>query len=37
MSSGPAKYEEVGERRKPKPSFRISRTPSPSISSPPFE
>ena len=34
MSSGPAKYEPAAERRKPKPSERISRTPSPKISSP---
>src|SRR5579863_7805933 len=34
MSSGPARYEPSAERRKPKPSCRISRTPSPEISSP---
>ena len=37
MSSGPARYEEVGDLKKPNPSFKISNTPSPSMSSPLFE
>ena len=37
MSSGPARYEEVGDLKNPKPSFKISSTPSPSISSPSLE
>ena len=32
MSSGPAKYEESAERKKPKPSCKISKTPPPKIS-----
>src|SRR5436190_17101298 len=34
MSSGPARYEVSGERRKPKPSCSTSRVPSPKIASP---
>src|SRR5689334_18798716 len=34
MSSGPARYEVSGERRKPKPSWSTSRVPSPKIASP---
>src|SRR5690348_16549601 len=36
MSSGPARYEVSGERRKPKPSWSTSRVPSPKIASPFF-
>src|SRR5258708_12762736 len=36
MSSGPARYEVSGERRKPKPSWRTSSVPSPKIASPFF-
>src|SRR6185436_2078210 len=36
MSSGPARYEVSGERRKPKPSCSTSRVPSPKIASPFF-
>src|SRR4051812_40659370 len=34
MSSVPARYEVSGERRKPKPSGKTSRVPSPKIASP---
>ena len=34
MSSGPAKYELFEDLKKPKPSCKISKTPSPKISSP---
>src|SRR3954467_6427404 len=34
MSSGPARYEVSGERRKPKPSCSTSRVPSPKMASP---